>query len=111
MLTIATGHFQALFHVLWRVPAVGSTQPLDVAALPQGSSLELDLGCDPSTTSCSTASAVDRFETGFNGTLEYAPTSTGVDTSYCLSVAEAAGSPHPLLHAVQIYVPNLVSTY
>lgn len=113
MVTIATGRFQALFHLLWRIAGGSQTQPVDVGTLTQasGSSLELDLGCDPTTTSCSNASAVDRFETGFTGTIAYTPTSTGMDTSYCLSVAEPAATPHLVLHTVQIYVPNLASPY
>lgn len=112
-LTIATGRFQALFTVFWRfmVSSATAMKPVDVAKLPQGSGLELDLGCDPTTTSCATASPEDRFDTGFQGTIDYTPTSTGADTSYCLTVSEPAASPHTVLHTVQIYVPHIAATY
>lgn len=108
-LTVATGAFQALLHVLWRVTP-GSPRSLDVASLAKGSGLELDLGCDPATTSCDSG-AEDRYTSGFQGTIEYAPSASGMEASYCLSVAEPAAQPHAVLHAIRLYAPHVASSY
>ena len=35
---------------------------------------------------------------------------TGYDMSLCLHLSEAAGSPHPILHSLDLYAPS-VTTY
>lgn len=107
-LTVASGAFQALMNVLWRAPATGSGS-IDLASPPQPFSIEMDLGCDPATTSCATASPEERYTDGFTGTIQYGLTSAGMTASYCIHVAESASQPHALIHSMTLYAPDVVS--
>lgn len=109
-LIVASSMFQALLAVMWRASPLGSTS-IDLGAPPPGFTIELDLGCDPATTSCATASPEERYTTGFTGTVEYTQSATGLTASYCLSVAEPAGSPHLVIHSLELYAPGVVSAY
>ena len=108
-ITIATPLFQALMNVMWRTPASSGAASIDLASPPQGFSIEMDLGCDPSTTSCATASPEERYVDGFSGTLQYATGNGALSVSYCLEVAESPSQPHPVIHSMMLYAPNVAS--
>jgi hypothetical protein len=110
-LTVDSGNFQAILAFMWRIQAAGFTLPtkVDVSTLggmgsPTGS-LEFDVGCDPSSGPCS--SSADQYTSGFQGTIEIANGANGLDVTYCISVAESASSPHPLIHSLQLYAPHV----
>ena len=108
-LTLATGQFQALLNIMWRNPA-GGASAIDLANPPSGFGIEMDLGCDPSTQSCATASPEERyFNEGFSGTIQYTTGSGGLNVSYCLRVAESASQPHSTIHTMALYAPNIAS--
>jgi hypothetical protein len=97
--------------VTWSVQ-VGSATPIpatiDLANPPAGWTVAVDVGCDPAQAGC--YPAPDSYTTGFTGTLQIERTSSGgFDTSLCLSVAEPAGSPHPLVHSLELYAPHVPS--
>jgi hypothetical protein len=104
-LTLATGQFQALMNIMWRAPATGNGS-IDLSNPPNGFGIEMDLGCDPSTQSCATASPEERyFNEGFSGTIQYAQGTV----SYCLQIAESASQPHNVIHTMALYAPNIAS--
>jgi hypothetical protein len=107
-LIVATGAFQALMNVLWRMspPAPGT---VDLGNAPSGFTIELDLGCDPTITSCATANPEERYTDGFSGTMQYAWSGAGMTTSYCLSVAESPSAPHSVIHSLTLYAPNVLA--
>ena len=110
-LDVATSMFQAVLYVMWRSPAAtGSGGSIDLGSAPMGFGIELDLGCDPATTSCANVGE-ERYTDGFQGTITYAASASGVTTSYCLSVAENPASPHTVIHSLQLYAPNVASTF
>ncbi len=107
-LTLATAAYQALMYVMWRVPA-STNGSVDLSNLPQGSSIEMDLGCDPSTTSCATASPEERYTDGFSGTIQWQYGGSGMTVSYCLQVTESPSQPHSVIHSMALYAPNVAS--
>ena len=108
-LTLATGQFQALMNIMWRAPPAGAAT-IDLANPPNGFSIEMDLGCDPSTQSCATASPEERyFNEGFSGTIQYTTGNTAMSVSYCLQIAESASQPHTTIHTMSLYAPNIAS--
>ena len=107
-LTVATSAYQAVFDFLWRVPGGASAVPIDLDSPPPGLEVELDLGCDPATTSCATASPEARFASGFSGSIEVTRTS-GTSVSYCISVAEDPAAPQAQIHSLALYAPNVPS--
>lgn len=107
-LTVATSKYQALFDVLWRVPGGASAVPIDLDTPPPGFEMEIDLGCDPASTSCATASPEARFASGFSGSIEVTRTS-GTSVSYCITVAEDPAAPQPEIHSLVLYAPNISS--
>jgi hypothetical protein len=107
-LTLATAAYQALMYVMWRVPA-STNGSVDLSNLPQGSSIEMDLGCDPATTSCASASPEERYTDGFSGTIQWQYGSSGMSVSYCLQVTESPSQPHSVIHSMALYAPNVAS--
>jgi hypothetical protein len=110
-LVVDSAAFQAILAIVWRVPATspslipGTIDVSTFASLSMGG-LELDVGCDPSTQSCT--SAPDRYTSGFQGTLQIANNgSGGFDATYCISVSEPSASPHPLIHSLHLYAPHV----
>jgi len=98
--------------VMWRAQVGQATLPatIDLANPPAGWGVQVDVGCDPAQGSCNPAP--DSYTTGFTGTLEVTRTSGGTyEMSLCLAVAEPAGSPHPLLHSLELYAPHVVAGY
>jgi hypothetical protein len=108
-LTLATTQYQALMNIMWRAPPAGAAT-IDLANPPTGFGIEMDLGCDPSTQSCATASPEERyFNEGFSGTVEYATGNGGLSVSYCLQIAESPSQPHTMIHTMALYAPNIAS--
>jgi hypothetical protein len=105
---VASGAYQALLAVIWR--ATPTKLPTDLGNPPNGFQMELDLGCDPAMGSCD-GHAEERYTSGFQGTLSYAQNTTGYTVNYCLSVAESASTPHPLIHSLMLYAPNVTTKY
>jgi hypothetical protein len=110
-LTVATTAYQAYLNVLWRAPAGGGTSPIDLANPPTGFQMELDLGCDPATTACATASPEERYADGFQGTLTYTYDTAGLKTGYCLTVSEPPQTPHAIIHTMTLYTPAILCAY
>lgn len=108
-LTLATSAYQALLDVMWRNPASTNGATIDLASAPSGFAIEMDLGCDPSTTSCANGSPEERYTDGFTGTLDYTTGSGGLTTTYCIQVAESPSQPHSIIHSMQLYAPNVVA--
>jgi hypothetical protein len=108
-LTLATAQFQAMMNIMWRAPPAGAAT-IDLANPPAGFGIEMDLGCDPSTTSCATASPEERyFNEGFSGTIQYTTGNGGFSVSYCLQIAESASQPHSVIHSMALYAPDIAS--
>jgi hypothetical protein len=98
--------------VSWRAQVGQATLPatIDVANPPPGWSVQVSVGCDPAQNSC--YPLPDSYTTGLEGTLQVARTSAGgYDMSLCLSVAEPAGSPHPIVHSLELYAPHVTAQY
>jgi hypothetical protein len=110
-LVVMTQTFQSTIAFVWRVQA-GSPGALpatiDLANPPAGWSLQLVVGCDPATASCNPPP--DSYTTAFTGTLSVARAANGGYTmSLCLAVSEPAGSPHSILHSLELYAPNVAT--
>lgn len=107
-LSLATAQFQAMMNIMWRAPAT-STATIDLANPPGGFGIEMDLGCDPATTSCANASPEERyFNEGFSGTIQYA-TGNNLKVSYCLQITESPSQPHAVIHSMALYAPDIDS--
>jgi hypothetical protein len=88
----------------------------DLANLPTGFVVRVAAGCDPKNTLCTLpcdpkdtgcTNLGDGYNSGFTGVLAIAPTSDGFDTSLCLHVEESAGSPHTIVHSLDLYAPHV----
>lgn len=108
-LTIATSAYQAVFDVLWRVPGGASAVPIDLDNPPPHLQMEIDLGCDPATTSCAGASPEARFTGGFGGSIVVTTSGSGESVSYCVSVTEDPTVPQATVHSLMLYAPNVAS--
>jgi hypothetical protein len=98
--------------VMWRAPVGAPTAlpaTVDLANLPEGWVVRVDVGCDPAQGGCNPAP--DSYTSGFTGTLEVARASAGYEMSLCLSLVEPAGSPHPLLHSLELHAPSVTAGY
>ena len=99
--------------VSWRAqvgspPALPAT--IDLANPPVGWGIMVDVGCDPAQGTCNPSP--DRYTTGFSGTLQVTRTSAGgYEMDLCLAVAEPDGTPHPLLHSLELYAPHISASY
>jgi len=104
---VSTDRFAANFYVFWRAAPGGGH--LDLATGSSGSSpVELDVGCDPTTSDCRDGHAEASFASGFQGTIDYA-LAPQQEATYCLSVAESSGNPQPVIHSVELYAPKIAS--
>jgi hypothetical protein len=80
---------------------------VDLSALPSGWLVWVGAGCDPASPNC--GSVGDEYTTGLEGTLTVEQvTSRLVQVTTCLHLRESPGSPHLLLHALDLYVPPMV---
>ena len=98
--------------VMWRAQVGQATLPatIDLANPPAGWGVQVDVGCDPMQGSCNPAP--DSYTTGLTGTLQVTRTSAGgYEMDLCLAVAEPGGTPHPLLHSLQLYAPHIAAGY
>lgn len=104
--SIATGQHAALFNLVWREYGAG---PSPIVLGVKETTAELALGCDPSTTTCTNGNSVDRYTEGFTGTITYEYAPTGGKTSYCVEVKEPPNAPHPVVHSLRMWLPNVDS--
>ena len=82
---------------------------LDLAALPQGWSVSLSSGCTSLQSGCQ---PTDTLTEGFSGTLTIDGslfTPGGYTMSVCLTVAEPASEPHPVLHSARLWSPTIAA--
>jgi hypothetical protein len=111
------GEFQAIAEtfvwpiwVTWRNTDFVLPATLDLANLPNAWGVQVFVGCDPMNYLCTTP-PVDSYTSGLTGTLQVSGKISGYDMSLCLSVAESSDSPHPLVHSLALYVPNVHAGY
>ena len=69
----------------------------------------LALGCDPTTTSCTSGNSVELYTQGFVGTITYQQMASSMRVSYCVAVSETASDPHTIVHSLRLYLPNVDS--
>jgi hypothetical protein len=117
--TVATATFIEPIAVAWQDWGMTrTTKPVtfDLANLPTGFVVRVAAGCDPKNTLCTLpcdpkdtgcTNLGDGYNSGFTGVLAIAPTSDGFDTSLCLHVEESAGSPHTIVHSLDLYAPHV----
>ncbi|MSP59467.1 MAG: hypothetical protein EXR72_03835 [Myxococcales bacterium] len=92
--------------VMWRHQVGQGPAPpvmLDLANLPAGWSVSVLSGCTSLQGGCK---PTDRFDSGLTGTLAVAGNFGGYQMSTCLSVAEAGGTPHPVIHSLRLWIPT-----
>ena len=82
---------------------------VDLASAPSDWSIRLVAGCDPMLSSCTGPG--DSYTSGLEGELQVDRSGSQFDMSLCLHVAEPASSPHPLIHALDLYAPHVLTTY
>ncbi len=104
--TIATGQHAALYNMLWRQYGAG---PSPVVLGGKETTVELALGCDPSTTTCTSGNSVERYTEGFTGTITYTYAPPGMKVSYCVEVKETPSAPHGIVHSLRMWLPNVDS--
>jgi hypothetical protein len=112
--TVMTATFAHFIVVLWRVPVGSSTTipaTFDLANPLPGWTVRVYVDCEPGQGNCNPAP--DSYETGLQGTLHVGlgDSGTAFDMTLCLSVAEPAGVPHPIVHSLQLYAPHVITTY
>ena len=104
--SVATGQHAALYNLVWRQYGAG---PSPVVLGAKDATVELALGCDPSTATCTSGNSVERYTEGFSGTITYEYAKTGVKTSYCLEVKEPPSAPHAVVHSLRMWLPSVDS--
>ncbi|MBN2577198.1 MAG: hypothetical protein JXP73_21735 [Deltaproteobacteria bacterium] len=104
----------------WGMAHTASPVTFDLANLPDGFTVRVVAGCDPQDMSCTlpcdpkdtgSTNLGDGYDSGFTGVLAIARTPEGYDTSLCLHVEEPAGSPHPILHSLDLYAPHVLVSH
>ena len=104
--TFSTAQHAALYTLRWQQFGAG---PSPVVLGNKDTNVELDLGCDPTTTTCTSGNSVEHFTQGFSGTIKYQFVNSKMLVTYCVSVTETPSEPHTLVHSAQIYLPNVDS--
>lgn len=109
--SVVTQTFAHFIVVSWRAQVGATSLPatIDLANPPQGWIVEVYVDCEPMQGTCNPAP--DSYTTGLQGTLQVARSNTGYDMTLCLNVAESVDSPHPILHSLRLYAPNVTTTY
>jgi hypothetical protein len=102
--TISTGQHAALFNLRWQQFGAG---PSPVALGTKETNVELALGCDPSTTTCTDGNSVEYFNDGFSGTITYEFVKPAMKVGYCVEVKET--KPHVMIHSLRMWLPNVDS--
>jgi hypothetical protein len=95
--------------VQWQNATFVLPATLDLANLSPGWRVDVLVGCPPLPALC--LSPPDSYFSGLTGTLQVSGTIGGYDMSLCLSLAESPDSPHPLVHSLDLYVPNVHAGY
>jgi hypothetical protein len=104
----------------WGMAHTANPVTFDLANLPVGFTVRVVAGCDPQDTLCTLpcdpkdtgcTNLGDGYDSGFAGVLAIARTPEGYDTSLCLHVEEPAGSPHPIIHSLDLYAPHVLVSY
>ena len=107
---IVTATFVDLIIVSWQAQA-GATSvfpaTIDLASPPKGWNVRITIGCDTATASCNPAP--DSYTSGLQGVLQVSRASSGFDMSLCLHVQEPTGSPHPIVHTLDVFAPHIKS--
>lgn len=104
--TLSTAQHAALYTLRWQQFGAG---PSPVVLGTKETNAELDLGCDSTTTTCTSGNSVEHFTQGFTGTIKYEYVGSSMRVSYCIAVTETPTEPHTIVHSVKLYVPNLDS--
>jgi hypothetical protein len=107
---VITETFNWPITVIWRNTDFVLPATLDLANLPKSWGVQVFVGCDPMNYLCTTPPA-DSYTSGLTGTLQVSGKIAGYDMSLCLSVAESPDSPHPLVHSLDLYVPQVHAGY
>jgi hypothetical protein len=106
--TVVTPSFGYKIYVMWQaqVGTVSWTSPatVDLANPSKGWGARVELSCS-SGMSC--YPPPDSYTSGLEGVLQVADSSLGFDMSVCLHLSEPAGSPHPLLHSLDLYATHV----
>jgi hypothetical protein len=100
-----------MVYIAWRresIAGLGIPATIDLANPPSGWSVQVFVDCDPLKASCSPPP--DSYTTGLVGTLQISTGSSGLVMSLCLHVEEPPSSPHPILHTLDLYAPNIRSS-
>jgi hypothetical protein len=96
--------------VLWWRHQVGQGPnpplTLDLANLPAGWSVTLQTGCGPLDPGCQ---PTDRYDSGLEGSLTIAGNGAAYQMSACVSAAEPAATPHPVLHSARLWAPTITT--
>ena len=103
-LQAVTDTFAWTITVRWSNASFVLPATLDLANLPRGWSVEVRIGCPLMPTPC--ISPPDGYASGLTGTLQVSGAIVNYDMSLCLSLAEPPGSPHLLVHTLDLYVPR-----
>jgi hypothetical protein len=105
---VTTDTFAWTIAVTWRNTDFVLPATLDLANLPRTWGVQVFVGC-PTSAPC--ASPPDSYTSGLSGTLQVSGKIDGYDMSLCLSVAESPSSPHPVVHTLDLYAPNVHAGY
>ena len=111
LFTVTTDTFAEQIAFRWQRFSGSFQYPASVDLSNPGSdwSLRLVAGCDPVLSSCTGPG--DAYTTGLEGRLDIARGGSQIDMSLCLHVVEPAGSPHPLIHTLDLYAPHVLTSY
>lgn len=105
---IVTATFLYPITVSWQSqvgPASGYPATIDLSNPPKGWSVRVLIGCDTATASCNPPP--DSYTSGLQGVLQVSRGGSALDMSLCLHVQEPAGSPHPIVHTLDLYAPHV----
>jgi hypothetical protein len=91
--------------VTWRNTDFVLPATVDLANLPKTWGVQVLVGCPSLPASC--VSPPDSYASGLSGTLQVSGGIGNYDMSLCLSLADSASSPHPLVHSLELYVPHV----
>jgi hypothetical protein len=110
---VTTETFAESLMVSWQWADVESSSipiSVDLSSLPAEWRVLVSVGCDPMMSgSCS--SGGDIYTSGLQGVLVVTFNPGFVwDTNLCLHVEQPAGSPHPLIHSLDLYAPHVQVT-
>jgi hypothetical protein len=94
--------------ITWRhesSPGTAYPASIGLANPPPGWEVQLIVDCDPTRGTC--LAPPDSYTTGLSGTLKVSPGASGFILDLCLHVEEDAASPHPIVHSLDLYAPNI----